>query len=86
MINAPKIATSTIVFEVWTAVSHVEAIVIAVAGGVVGVHDDRVEVGLGHPALRVLALAALLRLPAASHQAGHVPGRNHEEQTADERH
>ena len=73
-------------FVVLAAVSHVEAIVIAVAGGVVGVHDDGVEVGLGHPALRVLALAALLRLPAASHQPGHVPGRNHEEQTADERH
>ena len=40
--------TSTIVFEVRTAVSHVETVVVTVARGVVRVHYDRVEVGFRH--------------------------------------
>ena len=72
--------TSTVVLEVWAAVAHVEAVVVAVAGRVVGVHDDRVDVGLGDAAVWVLALAALPRLPAAAHQGARHGGAHQEAQ------
>ena len=60
--------TSTVILEVWTAVSHVETVVVTVAGLVLRVHDDGVDVGLLDDTVGVLALAALLGGPAAAHQ------------------
>jgi len=86
LINAQmRASTSTVVLKVRTAVSHVKTVVIAVARRVVWVHYDRVEVRLRHPALWIFALAALLCLPAAPHQADHRLRHDHQEQTTDGR-
>merc|ERR1711902_479365 len=62
---------STILLEVMTAISHIHATVITVAGLGVEVQDDAVGVGVGgvHLAVSVLSLTAFPGSPAASEQS-----------------
>ena len=69
--------TSTVILEVWAAVSHVETVVVTVAGLVLRVHDDGVDVGLLDDTVTILALTAQLGFLTAAHErAGAVLGQS----------
>jgi len=65
----------TVVLEVRATVTHVEAVVVAVAGLVLQVDDDGVDVRLLDQAIRILPITTLLSLPTAPLKGLYVAGQ-----------